>query len=208
VKTLQAPVRLGLTGGIGSGKSTVAQLLCELTGMHVGVIDADAISRASTAAHGVALPLIAAQFGADYIGEDGALHRERMRQHIFAEPQAKARLEAILHPLVGQEIAAQAQRLSDAGKACIVFDIPLLVESGHWRPRLDRVLVVDCTEATQIERVGARSGLAASEVVKIMAVQASRQQRLAAADLVLFNDGISLAELASQVRELGLRFGL
>ena len=208
MKALQTPLRLGLTGGIGSGKSTVAQLLCGLAGLNVGVIDADAISRASTAAHGVAIPLIAAQFGANYIGDDGALHRERMRQHIFAEPQAKARLEAIIHPLVGQEIAAQAQILSDAGKACIVFDIPLLVESGHWRPRLDRVLVVDCSAATQIERVGARSGLAAPEVVKIMAAQASRRQRLAAADLVLFNDGISLAELAAQVREVGLQLGL
>lgn len=205
MKPLHAPLRLGLTGGIGSGKSTVARLLCDLG---AGVIDADAISRASTSAHGAAIPLIAAQFGAHYIGEDGALHRERMRQHVFADPQAKARLEAIIHPLVGQQIAAQSGAWAEAGKACIVFDIPLLVESGHWRRRLDRVLVVDCTAATQIERVSARSGLTAAEVQKIMAVQASRTQRLAGADLVLFNDGISMAELAKQVREVGLQFGL
>jgi len=197
VKPLHAPLRLGLTGGIGSGKSTVARLLCDLG---AGVIDADAISRASTSAHGAAIPLIAAQFGAHYIGEDGALHRERMRQHVFADPQAKARL--------GQQIAAQSGAWAEAGKACIVFDIPLLVESGHWRRRLDRVLVVDCNAATQIERVSARSGLTAAEVQKIMAVQASRTQRLAGADLVLFNDGISMAELAKQVREVGLQFGL
>lgn len=205
MKPQRAPLRLGLTGGIGSGKSTVAQLLCDLG---AGVIDADAISRASTAARGAALPLIAAQFGAHYIGEDGALHRERMRQQVFADPQAKARLEAIIHPLVGQQIAAQSGAWAEAGKACIVFDIPLLVESGHWRRRLDRVLVVDCTAATQIERVSARSGLPEAEVQKIMAVQASRAQRLAAADLVLFNDGMFLAELAKQVREIGLQFGL
>ena len=196
---------MGLTGGIGSGKSTVAGLLAALG---AGVIDADAISRATTAAHGAALPLIAAQFGADYIGEDGALHRERMRQHIFANALAKAQLEAIIHPLVGLEVAAQTRRLTEAGKACIVFDIPLLVESGHWRARLQRVLVVDCTPATQIIRVVARSGMPAADVQKIMDAQAVRPQRLAAADSVLFNDGISLLELATQVQAIGLQFGL
>jgi dephospho-CoA kinase len=201
----QAPLRLGLTGGIGSGKSTVAQLLA---GLGAGVIDADAISRATTAARGAAIPLIQAQFGDAMIGEDGALHRERMRQHIFTDPQAKARLEAIIHPLVGLAIAAQTKVLTNAGKACIVYDIPLLVESGHWRTRLQRVLVVDCSPATQIGRVTARSGLDAPEVEKIIAAQASRRQRLAAADIVLFNDGISLPELATQVQAIGLQFGL
>ena len=196
---------MGLTGGIGSGKSTVAGLLAALG---AGVIDADAISRATTAAHGAALPLIAAQFGADYIGEDGALHRERMRQHIFANAQAKAQLEAIIHPLVGMEVAAQTRRLTEAGKACIVFDIPLLVESGHWRAHLQRVLVVDCTPATQISRVVARSGMPAADVQKIMDAQASRPQRLSAADSVLHNDGVSLPELARQVQQIGLQFGL
>jgi dephospho-CoA kinase len=196
---------LGLTGGIGSGKSTVATLLADLG---AGVIDADAISRATTAAHGTALPLIAAEFGADYLGEDGALNRERMRQHIFADPRAKARLEAIIHPLVGLEVAAQTRQLTEAGKACIVFDIPLLVESGHWRRRLERVLVVDCSPATQVSRVVARNGMSASEVQKIIAAQATRQQRLSAADSVVYNDGISLPELATQVQTIGLQFGL
>jgi dephospho-CoA kinase len=205
VKLQQGPFRLGLTGGIGSGKSTVAGMLAALG---AGVIDADAISRATTAAQGAAIPLIAAQFGTDYVSADGALNRERMREHIFSHPQAKARLEAIIHPLVGQEVAAQTRRLAEAGKACIVFDIPLLVESGHWRTRLQRVLVVDCQPDTQVSRVVARSGMPAAEVQKIMAAQASRQQRLAAADSVLFNDGISLSALATHVQAIALQFGL
>jgi dephospho-CoA kinase len=205
VTVQHTPLRLGLTGGIGSGKSTVAGLLAALG---AGVVDADAISRATTAAQGAAIPLISAQFGTDYVSADGSLNRERMREHIFSDPQAKARLEAIIHPLVGQEVAAQTQRLTEAGKACIVFDIPLLVESSHWRTRLQRVLVVDCKPDTQVSRVVARSGMPAAEVQKIMAAQASRQQRLSAADCVLFNDGLSLPELATQVQAMGLQFGL
>jgi dephospho-CoA kinase len=173
-----------------------------------GVIDADAISRATTASGGVAIAPIHARFGAGFIGEDGALNRERMRQHVFADPQAKSQLEAIIHPLVGQQIAAQAQTLSEAGKTCLVFDIPLLVESAHWRKSLQRVLVVDCMPATQVSRVAARSGLSTADVQKIMAVQASRPQRLAAADLVLFNDGLTLDELAARVERIGRQFGL
>ena len=199
------PLRLGLTGGIGSGKSTVAQLLA---GLGAGVIDADAISRATTAAGGAAIPLIQEQFGAAFLGADGALDRERMRRHVFADPQAKVLLEAIIHPLVGQQIAAQAKAHTDAGKTCLVFDIPLLVESGHWRKKLQRVLVVDCSPTTQVSRVIARSGLAADEVQKIIAAQASRARRLSAADLVLFNDGLSLQELAAQVKRIGRQFGL
>lgn len=200
-----APLRLGLTGGIGSGKSTVAQMLA---GLGAGVVDADAISRVTTASGGAAIAPIQAQFGADFIGADGALQRERMRQHIFSDPTAKARLEAIIHPLVGQAIAAQAQALDDAGHACIVFDIPLLVESGHWRKRLQRVLVVDCSAATQISRVTARNGLPAEQVQAIMASQATRQQRLAASDMVLCNDGITLNELSGLLRQMAPRFGL
>ena len=202
---MTSPLRLGLTGGIGSGKSTVAQLLADLG---AGVVDADAISRATTAAGGAAIPLIQQQFGDAFIGGEGALDRERMRQHVFADPQAKSQLEAIIHPLVGQQIAAQAKALADTGKTCLVFDIPLLVESGHWRKSLQRVLVVDCEPATQIKRVMARSGLAAAEVQKIIAAQASRARRLSAADLVLLNDGISLQELAAQVKRIGRQFGL
>jgi dephospho-CoA kinase len=198
-------LRLGLTGGIGCGKSTVARLLAELG---AGVLDADAISRATTAAGGAAIPVIQQQFGADFIGRDGALDRERMRQHVFSDSQAKARLEAIIHPLVGQQITAQAEALSTAGTGLLVFDIPLLVESGHWRNKLQRVLVVDCSPTTQVSRVTARSGMAVAQAQQIMATQASRPQRLAAADLVLFNDGISLQELAAQVKQMWRQFGL
>lgn len=202
---LSKPFTLGLTGGIGSGKSTVAQLLANLG---AEVIDADAISRATTAAGGAALPLVQAQFGAAFVGADGALNRDHMRQHIFANPDAKTRLESIIHPLVGQQIAEQARRFTAAGKACIVFDIPLLVESGRWRPQFRRVLVVDCNPATQISRVMARSGLAQTEVQRIMDAQASRSKRLAAADAVLCNEGISLPELAALVQQLAPQFGL
>jgi dephospho-CoA kinase len=199
------PFHLGLTGGIGSGKSTVASMLAE---RGAGIIDADAISRATTAVSGSAIPLIRVQFGNRFIAADGALDREQMRKHIFENPQAKAQLESIIHPLVGQHIAAQTRFFATAGRRCIVFDIPLLVESGHWRKNLQRVLVVDCRPQTQISRVCMRSGLAASDVQKIMAVQVSRSQRLAAADIVLYNDGISLSELGLQVQQIGQPFGL
>ena len=199
------PYRLGLTGGIGSGKSTVAGMLA---GLGAGVIDADAISRATTAAGGAAIPLIQVQFGASFIAEDGALNRNRMRQEVFSDPQAKSRLEAIIHPLVGQQIAAQADALTHAGKTCLVFDIPLLVESAHWRKTLQRILVVDCLPGTQISRVAARSGLRAAEVEKIIATQASRRRRLASADTVLFNDALSLQALEALVQEMGQQFGL
>lgn len=198
-------LRVGLTGGIGSGKSTVAQMFAEIG---AGVIDADAISRATTATGGSAIPLIQKQFGTSFIGSDGALNREHMRQHVFSDPKAKALLESIIHPLVGQQIAAQAKAWAEAGKRCVIFDIPLLVESAHWRKSLQRVLVIDCSAATQIDRVTTRSGLSTVEVQKIIASQASRQRRLAAADLVLLNDGISMQELVAQVNQIGRQFGL
>jgi dephospho-CoA kinase len=200
-----APLTLGLTGGIGSGKSTVAQLL---VARGAALIDADAISRAATAPGGAAIPLIAAQFGAAFVDADGGMRRDLMRQHVFDNPDARARLEAIVHPVVGQQIAAQLQAHTLAGAACIVFDIPLLVESGHWRRRLQRVLVVDCSAATQISRVMARSGLAADQVQAIITTQASRAQRLAAADAVLCNDGLALPALAALVQQMASQFGL
>lgn len=198
-------LRLGLTGGIGSGKSTVAQLL---VGHGAYLIDADAISRATTAAGGNAIAPIAAAFGPTLVGQDGALNRDAMRALVFTDPSAKTRLESIVHPLVGQAIAAQAQHAEDTGVACIVFDIPLLVESARWRRTVDRVLVVDCLVTTQIARVTARSGLTAADVEKIVVTQATRAQRLAAADVVLFNDGLTLDELAVQTREIAVQFGL
>src|SRR3954470_18088039 len=154
-------VRIGLTGGIGSGKSTVLGMLQALG---AAAVDADAISRASTAAGGLAIPAIAAHFGADFIDRSGALDRERMRQRIYADPAARRELEAIIHPLVGTEVARQALVAQGAGARCVVFDIPLLVESGRWRSKVDRVLVVDCLPRTQVARVQARGGLPEADV--------------------------------------------
>ena len=198
-------LRLGLTGGIGSGKSTVAAMLL---GRGAVIIDADAISRTSTAAKGAAIEAIRQTFGPEYVNEDGALDRDRMRQATFSDPQVRARLEAIIHPLVREESERRESAAQADGVACVVFDIPLLVESGKWRRKLDAVLVVDCTIAVQTERVMARSGLARDAVVQIIASQASRAKRLAAADLVLFNAGISLVDLKAHVRQAAQRFGL
>ena len=200
-----AAYRLGLTGGIGSGKSSVAGVLER---MGAAVIDADAISKAMTVSGGPAIAALKTTFGAGLLTADGALDRVQMRNLIYSDPGSKAKLEAIVHPLVGQTIAQQALQAEIAGAHCIVFDIPLLVESQHWRSKLDRVVVIDCTEETQIVRVAARNGLAEQEVRKILAAQASRTQRRAAADCVLFNDGISLDNLRQQVQEIGTQFGL
>jgi dephospho-CoA kinase len=200
-----AAVRVGLTGGIGSGKSTVLQMLADLG---AAVIDADAISRGTTAAGGAAIAAIAECFGSDFITPQGTLDRDRMREHAYADPGARKQLEAIIHPLVGQESARQVQAALRAGVPCIVFDIPLLVESGRWRAQVDRVLVVDCSPQTQVERVVARSGLKPEEVRAIIAVQASRGLRLAAADLVICNEGLSLDRLRDKVVQAARRFGL
>jgi dephospho-CoA kinase len=197
--------RLGLTGGIGSGKSTVAGLLAQ---HGAAIVDADAISRQSTAAGGLAMPLIAAQFGPDFVTPDGALDRDRMRALIHSDAGARQRLEAIVHPLVAQETLQQTAQAIAQAHPCIVFDVPLLVESPTWRARVDHVLVVDCSAEVQISRVMARNQLARSDVEKIIASQASRAQRLAAADSVLFNVGLSLDQLADEVRQLAPRFGL
>jgi dephospho-CoA kinase len=197
--------RIGLTGGIGSGKSTVAGMLVALGAT---LVDADAIARQLTAAGGAAIKQIASEFGAAVISADGAMDRDKMRQLAFSDPAAKQRLEAIIHPLVSQQTLQQAAQAQQVGSACIVFDIPLLVESGRWRQQLDRVLVVDCRESTQIARVVARNGWAPQAVEKIMAGQASRAQRLATADICIYNDGLRLETLALLVRQLAVRFGL
>ena len=202
---MPVPVRLGLTGGIGSGKSTVAHLLAE---RGAAVVDADAIARELTAPGGPAIPLIAADFGLDFITSAGAMDREKMRALAFFDASARQRLEAIIHPLVRQETQRQALLAASQGHPCIVFDVPLLVESTTWREKLDWVLVVDCTPATQIRRVMARSALTRADVEKIMATQASRAQRLGAADAVIFNDSLSLVALAAEVDEVAGHFGL
>lgn len=200
-----AAVRLGLTGGIGSGKSTVARMLCQ---QGAALIDADAISRELTAPQGLAMASIAEFFGVDFVGADGALNRDKMRALAYADPTARKRLEAIIHPLVKQESEHRVAQAQSQGCACIVFDIPLLVESGSWRQRLDHVLVIDCPSELQISRVMARSGLNPSEVQAIIASQASRERRLAAADTVIFNIHSTLDELAAELCQIFHRFGL
>ncbi len=197
--------RLGLTGGIGSGKSTVAALLAELG---AAVIDADAISRTLTAAGGLAITAIRQTFGNEMIDADGALDRVCMRTLVYRDATARTRLEAIIHPLVGQQTWLQASAAEAAGHPCLVFDVPLLVESGHWRKKVDQVLVVDCTAETQIDRVMKRSVLARDAVEAIIAAQASRTQRLKASDAVIFNNDIALDVLKIQVQALAAGFGL
>ena len=197
--------RLGLTGGIGSGKSTVAAML---SGYGASVIDADAISRAATGPSGSAIKAIRNCFGANILTEDGALNRDQMRTLIFSNPDAKKQLEAIVHPLVEQAIATQASAADQLGVRCIVFDIPLLVESPYWRSSLHQIIVIDCSEMTQIARVVKRNGLSPTSVEQIMASQAPRLHRLAAADCVVFNDDINLDQLAHEVREISHHFRL
>lgn len=190
--------RIGLTGGIGSGKSTVARMLA-LRG--ASIIDTDAIARALTQAGGTALPDIAARFGDEMIAADGALDRARMRALVFARPQAKQQLEAILHPLIAQETQRQAE--SALPRRPIVFDVPLLVEAGpRWRRQVDRVLVVDCSEATQQARVLARSGWPPTQVAQVIRQQASRAERQAAADAIIVNDDVDLTALEAEVDAL------
>ena len=198
-------VRLGLTGGIGSGKSTVAKMLVE---QGATLIDADDISRATTASGGAAITSIAAQFGPGVVNADGSMNRDGMRQRIFSDSNARQQLEAIIHPLVSNESARQAEVARQAGCALLVFDIPLLVESSRWRNQLDRVLVVDCEVTTQISRVLQRSGWTQAMVANVIASQATRTQRLAAADLVIYNNALTLDDLAAQVREILLRITL
>ncbi len=193
--------RLGLTGGIGSGKSTVANMF---TALGAVVIDADAISRSLTTTHGAAIKAIKQQFGEAMISADGSLNRNRMRDLVFTDSDVKNRLESIIHPLIKLEIQRQDQTAILLGTKLIVYDIPLLVETTNWRPVLDQVLVVDCLEQTQIERVMARNTLKQEDVKKIIANQASRKMRHSAADIVIFNDSITVEQLREQVTQVVL----
>ena len=195
-------LRLGLTGGIGSGKSTVARLL---HAHGATVIDADHIARMCTQPGGAAMPEVRRHFGEAFVTADGAMDRDRMRGHVFAHPEARRVLESIIHPLVHEELERQVEA---SPSDCVVFDVPLLVESGRWRPRLDRVLVVDCGHETQITRVMARNGWPRQQVESIMAQQSPRAKRLASADLVIWNDGIDQPGLQSVVLGVAQRLGL
>ncbi|OSI15109.1 dephospho-CoA kinase [Neisseria dentiae] len=186
---------VGLTGGIGSGKSQAA---AEFARLGVPVIDADEVSRSLTADHGAALPEIRARLGNELFDTKGRLNRAALRDRVFRRPQAKQVLESIMHPLILAEIR---RRQSEAEQVYGVIDIPLLIEQPAFSVLAHRILVVDVSEATQIERVQSRSGLDTGEIKRIMASQACRRERLLAADDVLPNEG-TLAELAVKVQRL------
>lgn len=190
---------VGLTGGIGSGKTTVADLFAR---HGVPVIDTDRIAHELTSRAGKAMPLVVAQFGQEYADRDGSLDRPMMRRRVFGDPLARTRLEAILHPLIRQEVEAQL-RAVDAPYAIVV--IPLLVERGGYDELLDRVLVVDCDPNTQIARTMARNGLQREEVQAILDAQADRALRLSRADDVIDNQGDPKA-LADRVRALNEKY--
>lgn len=190
---------VGLTGGIGSGKTTVADLFVE---HGAALVDTDAIAHELTAANGAAMPALIAEFGAAIAGSDGALDRVAMRRRVFADPSARARLEGILHPLIRELSAA---RCREAHSPYVVLAVPLLIESGTYRERCDRVVVVDCPELLQVERVMARNGMRYDEVEAIMAAQATRAQRLAVADDVVVNDA-GREELEQQVARLHRKY--
>ncbi|MGZ8197188.1 MAG: dephospho-CoA kinase [Burkholderiales bacterium] len=189
---------VGLTGGIGCGKSLAAEMFAELG---AAIVDTDAISRELTAPGGEAIPAIEKAFGNAYVQPNGSLDRAAMRKLVFADADAKARLESILHPL----IRAKSRALIDTANApYAMLVVPLLLETGAYRDVVNRVLVVDCDEARQIERVMAR-GLSENEVRSIIRAQIDRSERLKQADDVITNDG-DINELQEQVRTLHPRY--
>ena len=190
---------VGLTGGIGCGKSTVADLFAALGAT---IVDTDVIAHALTAPQGAAMPAIVAEFGPDFAQPDGALDRARMRTLVFSDATARARLEAILHPRIRAATEAAGQA---ATGAYVIYVVPLLIESGSWRERVTRVLAIDCSEDTQVARVMQRSQLSADEVRAIMATQVTRARRLAEADDVVDNDS-GLDALRAQVQALHQRY--
>jgi dephospho-CoA kinase len=199
LKALKGEIPLiGLTGGIGSGKTAVSDLLGELG---AGIIDSDLISHQITAAGGKAIPLIAKAFGADFIDLQGALIRSKMRTLVFENPGARKVLEQITHPLIQEETAKQAFELAKSGVPYLLFVVPLLIESGSWIKLIDYLVVVDCPEETQIQRVMHRNNMTHLEVENVLKAQTSRNTRLAAANAVIENQG-SLDELKSEVLNL------
>ncbi|WGY68886.1 dephospho-CoA kinase [Burkholderia cepacia] len=191
---------VGLTGGIGSGKTTVADLF----GAHgAALVDTDLIAHRITAPGGLAMPAIEQAFGRGFVAADGSLDRAKMRTLIFSDDDARRRLEAITHPLIRAETDREAR---EAQGPYVMFVVPLLVESGNWKTRSDRVLVVDCPVETQIARVMRRNGFTREQVEAIIARQATREARLAAADDVIVNDAVTPDALAAQVDALHQRY--
>ena len=190
-------LKIGLTGGIGSGKSRVADYF---QSWGASVVDTDAIAHSLTAPGGRAIEAIRGEFGDATIAPDGSMNRQAMRELVFQDAGARLRLEAILHPMIGEVTREQAEQ----ARGCyLVFVVPLLIESGRWRDKVDRICVVDCDPATQVARVQARSGLTQEAIERIMSVQVSRETRLAAADDVVLNDGATtLGQLEARSRAL------
>ena len=186
---------IGLTGGIGSGKSAAAD---EFARLGATVVDTDAIAHELTGPGGAAIPEIKRQFGSAFVDATGAMDRKRMRDLVFADAEEKQRLEALLHPMIRTE---SARRIASAAGPYAVHVVPLLVESPDYRERVGRVLVVDCPEEDQVARVRQRSGLPDGEIRRIMASQIQREKRLAAADDVIDNSG-TIAALQQQVWQL------
>ena len=198
--------RIGLTGGIGSGKSTFGALLQK---RGAALVDSDQIARQVTGPGGAAIAAIVQRFGPEFVDDTGALDRGRMRELAYSTPEARAALEAIVHPLVSLHSSQQAQAAEDAGTRVIVFDVPLLVESGRWVQRLDTVIVIDCPPALQIQRVMSRSGLNRSTVEAILAAQSPRNIRRASADIVVHNgDNCTLADLQKMAEQVATQLGL
>lgn len=198
--------RIGLTGGIGSGKSTFGAVLQK---RGAALVDSDQIARQVTGPGGAAIAAIAQRFGPEFVDDTGALDRGRMRELAYSAPDARTALEAIVHPLVSLHSSQQAQAAEDAGTRVIVFDVPLLVESGRWVQRLDAVIVIDCPPALQIQRVMSRSGLNRSTVEAILAAQSPRNIRRASADIVVHNgDNCTLADLHKMAEQVATRLGL
>lgn len=190
-------LKIGLTGGIGSGKSMVARWLAQ---WGATVIDTDEVSHQLTTAGGLAMPHIKEAFGVTVIDSQGALDRAKMRDLVFSDPTARQRLEAILHPLIREQTLAQVK---SAQGLYVVVVIPLLVESGRWVDYFDEICVVDCDESTQIQRVQHRSGLTVEQVQQIMRAQATRKKRLQFADQIIDNGGqTDLQALEKQVQQL------
>lgn len=189
---------LGLTGGIGSGKTAVSDLLGQFG---AGIVDTDLIAHQITAPGGNAIDPIRAAFGAEYIDPDGAMDRAKMRHLVFSHPEARKTLESITHPLIRQETLEQANVLAQKGVPYLVFVVPLLIESGTWLDQIDYLIVVDCPEETQISRVMRRSNLTRVEAEAILKAQASRQERLTHANAVIENNS-SLDALKTEVQAL------
>ena len=187
--------RIGLTGGIGSGKSTFGAMLAA---RGFSLIDADAVSRELTGVGGLAISKVREAFGDSSIALDGSMDRGRMRTLVFSQPEAKARLETILHPLIRTSIAEKLTAIQDKGEPLAILDIPLLVESSQWQGQLDGIIVVDCSEARQLSRVMDRNGWTQAQTQAVMATQASRQERLAVANWVIDNDSDDLSALQKQ----------